>query len=120
MTPFRARRAVGLLLAGSVGAQTGQNAPCFDSTTGATCIECYSLWDARCEMGTPVENCVGADFIWCGYNPCNSCSGCYRDGTCDTTVNDQNNCFYWNGIWCGAEDPMCTGCNSCHLTAATG
>ena len=96
MTPFRARRAVGLLLAGSVGAQTGQNAPCFDSTTGATCIECYSLWDARCEMGTPVENCVGADFIWCGYNPCNSCSGCYRDGTCDTTVNDQNNCFKSN------------------------
>ena len=69
---FRARRAVGLLLAGRVCAQSSTSWPCYDSVSGATCIECYSLWDDRCETGTAAEYCVGANFIWCGSNPCNS------------------------------------------------
>ena len=112
---FRARRAVGLLLAGRVGAQI---APC------DRCSSCYDINIGCCvpscsitEGSDSLSACVDAEFMWCGTNPCDSCSGCYKygDDVCDTTISDQHNCFYWNGVWCGAPEPTCTGCNSCYL-----
>ena len=118
MVSFRARRAVGLFLAGRVCAQSTTTWPCYDSASGATCSNCYSLSDGRCQTEvTDSSMCVGAWYKWCGTNPCDSCSGCYKygDDVCDTTISDQHNCFYWNGVWCGAPEPTCTGCNSCYL-----
>ena len=107
-TEFRARRAVGLLLAGLVGAQAD---PC------DTCSSCYNLGTGEC-YSTGLGSCVSNAYtMWCGPNPCDSCSGCYKHDydECDTAISDQSNCFYWRGVWCGAAEPTCSGCNSCYL-----
>ena len=113
---FRARRAVGLLLAGSVGAQAD---PC------DTCSSCYDLNIGCCVPSCSITGvadnlyggCAGAEGMWCGTNPCDSCSGCYQLSVdvCDTTTPSQTVCFLSGDMWCGAPEPTCTGCGSCYL-----
>ena len=116
MTSFRAWRAVGLLLAGGVGAQAD---PC------DTCSSCYDLNIGCCVPSCSITGvgdslyggCAGAEGMWCGTNPCDSCSGCYKLAVdeCDKTISDQHNCFLSGDMWCGAPEPTCTGCDSCYL-----
>ena len=68
--------------------------------------------------------CVGAWYKWCGTNPCDSCSGCYRyDGTCDTTDKTSELLCLQDGgqnQWCGAAGLTCTGCSYCYTMSDNG
>ena len=119
---FRARRAVGLLLAGRVCAQSSTSWPCYDSASGATCSGCYDLGSNSCYSGASHFGCVGAHLRWCGADPCSSCTGCYdTSGNCDTAVLDQATCLSVGGArHCGADEGTCVGCSSCYLKRGNG
>ena len=73
----------------------------------------------------PVPLTVRGTYKWCGTNPCDWCSGCYKyDGTCDTTISGQANCFSsgqnsHGSMWCGADEGTCTGCPGCYKQSDT-
>ena len=90
----------------------------------SSCSNCYSFDEGRCQTEVvDASNCVGArGGVWCGTNPCDSCSGCYINGGCSTTnYGTKSECVDYWGLWCGAADPTCAGCEYyCYTRRDTG